>query len=59
MTLDLQAEPLYKRAPSIREKSLGPDRLTARITWDNLTGLRVAIDRLATDDKAEYRMARF
>jgi tetratricopeptide (TPR) repeat protein len=53
------AEPLYKRALAICEKSLDADHPTARITRDNLAGLRIAMDRLPPDDEAEQRVARF
>lgn len=52
-----QAEPLYKRALAICEKSLGIDHPTARITRDNLAGLRIAMDLHTPEDQAGQRVA--
>ena len=52
-----EAEPLYRRAVTIDEASLGPDHPKVAIDLNNLAGLLGATNRLAEAEPLMQRMA--
>ena len=54
-----QAEPLYRRALAIYEKSLGPDHPNVRLSLDNLAKLYRATDQLLAAEEVGQRTGGF
>ncbi|MGH8684937.1 MAG: tetratricopeptide repeat protein, partial [Nitrosospira sp.] len=52
------AEPFYKRALGIFEKTLGPDHPDVKTSLDNLAKLYRATDQITAAEELDQRLAR-